>query len=141
MNYLLKRENNRLAKPNRKKKKNFLGIILILASLFLFLFAFLLNKSSKSFDFISPQVGVNLAESLKKEMIILGIEIKGMPIIDGNEVMATLSSGTIVYFKKNGSEDYSKILASLQLILENIKIEGRWPLKIDLRFKRPVLSF
>jgi hypothetical protein len=69
----------------------------------------------------------------------LGVKINGQIVEIEEDLVATFSSGTTLWLKK--AEDYSPTLASLQLILKNIRIEGKWPLKIDLRFQRPVLSY
>lgn len=77
--------------------------------------------------------------SLEEELESLGVKIDGKIIEIEEDLVATFSSGTTLWLKK--AEDYSPTLASLQLILKNVRIEGKWPLKIDLRFQRPVLSY
>lgn len=95
--------------------------------------------SAKDIPLLSP-----LSESffIKNDSEILkqaGIEISGSLIEEENALVATLSSGTTVFFKKG--EEIEQKLPSLQLILKNIKMEGRWPVKIDLRFTRPVIGY
>lgn len=144
MNYLMKKENNHFSRQNKQNKKIFFGIFFLFPFfllVYVLLRGFFSKNTSKNFTFVSPLATEVTTEVLKKEMNLRDIETRGMPFVYDDEIVATLSSGTTVYFKKKGSEDFSKILASLQLILENIRIEGRWPLKIDLRFTRPVLSF
>ena len=89
--------------------------------------------------FISPLSTQKPTEILRKQLEIVGVELKGLPVENEEELIATLSSGTTVYFRKN--ENYLQKLPSLQLILKNIKIEGRWPVKIDLRYSRSIIGY
>lgn len=77
--------------------------------------------------------------TLEQELRSMGIEINDHFVETEVDLVATLSSGTTLFLKKE--DNYSKTLASLQSILKNIRIEGKWPLKIDLRFRRPILSY
>jgi len=130
-----------LRKRNKKNKKWFL---LFLTAMIISLAAFFVRKagidsSAKDIPLLSPVsesfFNKNDSEILKQA----GIEISGSLIEEENALIATLSSGTTVFFKKG--EKIEQKLPSLQLILKNIKMEGRWPVKIDLRFTRPVIGY
>jgi len=76
---------------------------------------------------------------LQKKIELLGVEIPNEFKKNGDDLVATLSSGTTLIIRKD--YDPSFLLASLHLIFKNIRIEGKWPLIIDLRFSRPILSY
>jgi len=78
-------------------------------------------------------------EELKQKIESLGEGITGDFILKDDYWQATLTSGTTLLVKKG--QDQSLLLASLQLIFKNIRIEGKWPLIIDLRFSRPILKY
>jgi len=137
-----------LKKEKRKKHKFKRLVIFFLFTIILLLVGFFGNHNFLIFSFpkisskqklVTPLSSLDATEKLKKDLEFLGIKMVGEPEQIKDEVVVTLSSGTRVFFKKK--EDYSSELDSLQLILRNIRIEGKWPLKIDLRFKRPVLGF
>ncbi len=54
------------------------------------------------------------------------------------ELEIKLAEGTLIFFPWEDSEEK---LASLQLLLTRFRIEGRQPVKIDLRFDKPVVTF
>ncbi len=94
------------------------------------------NNSKANSSLVSP---VGEGESLEILLKSSGEEIVGKIDDEGDYLVATISSGTTIYLNK--VLNHEKILASLQLIFKNIRIEGRWPLIIDLRFSRPILRY
>lgn len=109
-----------------------LVIVLITGKRFFFKRTDSLGDSQNSVSFKT-----NL-ESFEMALKNLGIPISSKTF-EKDYLTATLSSGTTLYLPVK--DDYSSELASLQIIFKNIRIEGKWPEKIDLRFSRPVLSY
>lgn len=121
----------------RKKRNNLLIPAVVILVGIIFLGGLFLKKSKTT---ISSQI-VDTSPKIffENQLKLAGIELGGDIIETEKDLEVTLSSGTKLLVKKKF--DYSAELASLQLILQNIRIEGRWPLKIDLRFQRPVLGY
>lgn len=137
MDCFKKRRNNRFKKEFKLGKK---VIFLAIVSAF-FIFSgklIFFNKPRNSPEIISP-ADFSPSDDFKKKINGLGIELRGLPVEDEENLIATLSSGTTIFFKKN--ENFEQKLPSLQLILKNIRIEGKWPVKIDLRYFRPVVGY
>jgi len=133
--------------PRKNQPKFKVAVRALFLILLLFTVGFLIKNFSRiSFQLVDQGPTPIVFQSpqpeeavLEQGLASLGIEIKSPLIETGADIIATFSSGTTLLVKKEN--DYSKTLASLQLILKNIRIEGKWPLKIDLRFRRPVLSY
>lgn len=127
-------------KSFQKKKKSKLFLLGLLGFLGVLVGVWLvknqLTNPKVTSSLVSPVVP---EESLKVLFRNIGEEITGTILDKGDYLVATISSGTTIYFKKE--EGYVKTLASLQLIFKNIRIEGRWPVKIDLRFSRPIFGY
>ena len=51
----------------------------------------------------------------------------------------TLSNGNLILI--NLEKEQEETIYSLQMLLKKFKIEGKWPKRIDLRFKKPILTY
>lgn len=98
-----------------------------------------MKENNNQPEFYEPVNLRNRKKELKGKIELLGVDIPAEFIEREDYLIATLSSGTTLLIKRN--LDQSLLLASLQLIFKNIRIDGKWPLIIDLRFNRPILSY
>lgn len=90
-------------------------------------------------EIIEPLPRLTSPEKIELGLKELGLSLIGSPVVFEEMILATVSGGMRIYFKPNS--DYLKELASLQLILKNIRIEGNWPKRIDLRYSRPIIEY
>lgn len=131
--------------PRKKNKKKRFWIFISFLFLLVLISTLFAKKTEKKGSDYPPVSQFTPLVDEDKPLVLglknLGVQLNGEPVNFSNSVVATLSSGTTVFFKKKSKEDYDFELASLQLILENIRIEGKWPLIIDLRLERPRLIF
>lgn len=96
-----------------------------------------LNLFSSS-QILRPIPSQNLEEELQRNLQKAGLESTKTFFL-GREIDASLSSGVAVTFSQE--KDLALQVASLQLILQRFKIEGKTPKKIDLRFNKPIVTF
>lgn len=87
---------------------------------------------------IEPLGAPSKEEELTKKLAEVGLVPESL-IFDKEEVVASFSAGPTVLF--SASKDLRGQVASLQFILSRTKIEGKIPLKIDLRFEKPILKY
>ena len=61
-------------------------------------------------------------------------------VSEGAKILTvTLSNNVLILISQELEKE--KIIYSLQILLKKFKIEGKWPKRIDLRFKKPILTF
>jgi len=125
-------------KKSSSKFKFFLTFVFLIL-IFWGLKTFNLGFKNGNGKIVEPLPELSFSEKIElglKELDLLPI---GPPVLSGETIWATVSGGMVIYFKINS--DYTKELASLQLILKNIRIEGTWPKRIDLRYSRPIIEY
>jgi hypothetical protein len=125
----------------------------ILASLFVFFLLLLvglglLKEGTPQIVFegrkmVKPVEEISQRDKLVTEVKTLALEenfpLLGEPETVGQTLVATFSVGTTIVF--DPGKEIRNQLDSLQFILKRAKIEGKWPMMIDLRFTRPVLKY
>lgn len=87
---------------------------------------------------IAPISGKTPIEELSLELKKAEIQVISFSLLNEREFEASLSGGTKVFLK---SEEITRQITSLQVMLSRFKIEGRRPQKIDLRFEKPIVVF
>jgi len=101
------------------------------------------KKLDLSLDFyprplIEPLGAPLKEEELTKKLAEVGLVPESL-IFDEEEIIASFSAGPTVLFSTG--KDLKGQVASLQFILSRTKIEGKIPLRIDLRFEKPILKY
>jgi hypothetical protein len=81
--------------------------------------------------------GEKLLETLS---LVLKFEKVNEIVEDQEGIKIRLTSGTNIILPSNDEARQDKINA-LQMVLSRFRIEGRSPVKIDMRFEKPVVSF
>lgn len=102
-------------------------------------FSSLIQKNYSRREILSPIIEISLKEILLNQIKSLDQDLAGEISEEDNFFAVVLSRGTKIFFPKKENLEFE--LASLQLILGNIKIEGKWPRIIDLRFSKPIIKF
>ncbi len=64
---------------------------------------------------------------------------KVVSLLVGEDLELQLEGGTLVFLPRN--DESQAEINSLQILMTRFRIEGRLPLKIDLRFDKPVVTF
>lgn len=120
-----------------------LGILLFVGSM-LFYTLFRLGVIFKEPLYIPPipdsgtATSFNLTDQLQRQLKNSNIEFKSVTPI-GDYYKVELSGGETVLFSQK--KDISMQIASLQLILEQLTIEGKGFKELDFRFDKPVVNF
>ncbi len=91
----------------------------------------------------NPKVGSRIDETEEVVLKILAF-LKGKEDIlfitkEADDYFLQLTEGLSILFP--GKDETQEKLDSLQMMLTRFKIEGKRPIKIDLRFAKPVISF
>jgi len=127
-------------RSKRKINKGKVGLVLILLgslgilSLFFIQEEFLVEKSK----LVLPSENIDSEKAiLARSLSDLGIEIKGGILDNGDKLVFELRGGGEVVFSRKKSLE--KQAASLQVMLERFKIEGRRIKKIDMGFQKPII--
>lgn len=112
----------------------FVGLVMIVVSLF---YTAYLEKPPKV---VSPLAKNQITDTGKVEQILKGKEIpyQNLEVEDDLSYKIVLSSGSEVYL--DSKKDLTTQLSSLQLILSQLKIEGKTFKRLDFRFEKPVIA-
>lgn len=139
---------NLLSKKRIKKERKRFKIAIVF--LFVLIFAAVLGVA-KNIDWsevITPFTPIKLIRpipekgieaELKEDLQKMDIEVFDGPKLLGKDLEASISGGIIVLFTTQ--KDFKDQIASLQLMIERFKIEGKLPKKVDLRFEKTVVTF
>lgn len=87
---------------------------------------------------VRPIPEKNLENELVENLQESGIEIVSLGAAREDQIESSISGGIRVIFP---TKNLREKIASLQLMLQRFKIEGRLPKSIDLRFEKPVVKF
>jgi hypothetical protein len=132
----------RLKKEKSKYRFKLFLLVLILVSILIVAVEYLyLNVSFSKNRFISPIAAENkskligLENSLdKKQILYTSVNVDS----DDSFTVTLKNGGEIILSSK---KDIGSQLASLQLILSRLTIEGKILKKLDFRYDNPVISF
>lgn len=134
-------------KKQIKKERKRLRVAIIL--LLILLFAAVLGVAKNinwseitpftSTGLIRPIPEKGIEAELKENLQKMNIEVFDGPKLLGKDLEASISGGITVLFTTQ--KDLNNQIASLQLMIERFKIEGKLPKKVDLRFEKTVVTF
>lgn len=92
-----------------------------------------------------PEIEVSQFQEKEVKAALRAIELLGKHSLEFERLEITSGNQIVVLFPETKAflplEELGDKIASLQIILSQAKIEGKLPSKVDLRFKKPVITF
>lgn len=117
------------------KKKIILFLILsLLIAAGILIWNVRFDKQTLFIPYFSPPPEKQLVNELTKN----NININSLPAVSGNTLTSSISGTTVIF---TSSKDFGPQIRALQLVLGGIKMEGKIPKEIDLRFDKVVLRY
>lgn len=132
----------RLAKENKNySRKLFLGVTLLIAGLSILSAVVYYSLSLGQDSLLNPlsKERNSFETQIKSEVEKVSIKTDSVSLNSDGSVTAKLDSGGEVIFAKNKA--INSQIASLQLLLSRLTIEGKKLKSLDFRFASPVVSF
>lgn len=129
-------------RQKKEKSRKKLGLILIFIgliqiSVLLFYIAYLEKKTAPLSPLSKNQTSFNLL--IEKKLKEKRIEIISLETEKDLNYKIILKNGEEIIFDRNKNIDGQ--LSSLQLILNQLKIEGKALKRLDFRYQKPIISF
>ena len=129
-------------KEKKKASRKKIGLLLIILGLFfLSISALLLNVLSKDRQFLSPLAGNQKSVDLRLEDELRKREIKYLSFQTNEDLTLTIKldgNGDVIIDTR---KEISNQLSSLQLILGQLKIEGKTFSRLDFRYDKPFIAY
>lgn len=119
----------------KRKRKLIFGIIFVFIILLLGVIIINFNQAT---SMVNPAVALTDQQQFKILLEKRGFDVSS---IDWKEkqILVNLSDNLIVLFLNN--DKLESQVTSLQFIISRSKIEGKRPVKVDLRFDKPIITF
>ncbi len=99
---------------------------------------FVLASSRSSLPQRKPYASDSPLVSLRTLAKSENLPLEGSPIQEGTTITASISGVRVLFSSERSLATQAK---ALQLVLGKIKMEGKLPLEIDLRFNKVVLKY
>ncbi len=129
-------------KQKKEASKKRLGILLIFVGLIavnlVLIYSAFFEKPEPILNPLSKNQ-TSTTQSLEKKLKETGVEYKSFTTEKDLNYKITLKSGAEVVVDQD--KDIGEQLSSLQLILKQLKIEGKTLRRLDFRYQKPIITF
>lgn len=132
----------KLIKDSRAKKFKFaFGLILFLSGFLVIAIYFYINFYLDQYKYINPvwHDKNSPVYSIEEELQFAGIKFEKVSQNSDSSITTNLHNGAVVIF--SSKKNFSGQIASLQLMLSRLTIEGKKLKQLDFRYANPVASF
>lgn len=119
----------------KRKRKLIFGIIFVFIILLLGVVTINFNQTT---FMVNPAVALTNQQQFKILLEKRGFNVSSIDW-EEKQILVNLSDNLIVLFLNN--DKLESQVTSLQFIISRSKIEGKRPVKVDLRFDKPIITF